>query len=158
MTALRKIKSPVRNKRGNKHMNRLIKKLFNRETILYVVFGVLTTAVDYAAAYVFFYRLNWSEVLSNTVAWVLAVAFAYITNKLFVFEASGTDAKTLVREIAAFAGARVITLIITDIFLIFTSKAGIPFMLSKLVISVVVIVLNYIFSKLFIFKNTKNGE
>lgn len=136
-------------------MNNIIKKFLNRETITYTIFGILTTAVDYVVAYIFFYRLGFSEITSNNIAWVMAVAFAYITNKLFVFEAKETGFMVLLREIISFAGARVITLIITDIFLIFASKTGIPFLAAKLLISVVVIVLNYFFSKLFIFKKTK---
>ena len=131
-------------------------KYLNRETISYIIFGILTTAVDYAASFIFFYKIGFTEITSNNIAWVLAVAFAYITNKIFVFESRETGLKVLLREITAFAGSRVVTLIITDVFLIFTGIIGLPFLLSKLIISVAVIILNYFFSKLFIFKKEKS--
>lgn len=134
-------------------MRDLIKKYVNRETISYTIFGVLTTVVDYVAAYLFFYILGMSYVMSNTIAWIFAVAFAYITNKLFVFNSKEVGFCVLTKEIISFAGARVITLIITNIFLIIANHIGIGFMPAKILISVVVIILNYFFSKLFIFKN-----
>lgn len=140
-------------------MKTLIKKALNKETISYTIFGVLTTVVDYIAAYILFYKLGFSDVISNTIAWVLAVAFAYITNKIFVFNAKETDFKTIVREIITFAGARVVTLIITNAFIVFAKTINIDFLLAKVIISVVVIILNYFFSKIFIFKkdSKKNG-
>lgn len=133
-------------------IKKLISKFLNKETISYVIFGVLTTVVDYVASYIFFYKMDMGEVVSNTIAWVLAVAFAYVTNKLFVFEARGKGFKTLMFEIISFAGARVITLLISNGFLLITSHIGIEFLLAKVLISVVVLVLNYIFSKLIVFK------
>lgn len=137
-------------------MNNIIKKFLNKETITYTIFGVLTTVVDYVASYIFFYKIGFSEITSNNIAWVLAVAFAYITNKIFVFESKETGFMVLLREIVSFAAARIVTLIITDVFLVITSQIGIPFLVAKLLISVIVIILNYFFSKLFIFKKTKN--
>lgn len=139
-------------------MKSLINKLFNRETISYVIFGILTTLVDYAAFYIFHYKARWSEVLSNTIAWILAVAFAYITNKIFVFEAKTENIKALLMEIISFAGARVATLILTDVFLLFTKYIGMEAMIAKIIISVAVVIINYFLSKLFIFKKSNNKE
>lgn len=139
-------------------MKSLINKLFNRETISYVIFGILTTLVDYAAFYIFHYKAGWSEVLSNTIAWILAVAFAYITNKIFVFEARTENIKALLMEIISFAGARVATLILTDVFLLFTKYIGMEAMIAKIIISVAVVIINYFLSKLFIFKKSNNKE
>ena len=133
-------------------MNKFIKKLLNKETIVYLVFGVLTTAVDYAAFAALHYGLNINEIVANTIAWALAVAFAYITNKLFVFESKSFDMKTLLKEIPSFVLARVLSLIVTNVFLVFAGYIGMNMLLAKALISVVVILLNYIFSKLFIFK------
>ena len=133
-------------------MKSLISKLFNRETIGYIIFGVLTTLVDYVAFYIFHYKAGWSEVVSNTIAWILAVAFAYITNKLFVFEAKADNIKALLMEIISFSGARVATLILTDIFLLFAKYIGMEAMIAKIIISVAVVIINYFLSKIFIFK------
>ena len=88
-------------------MNNLIKKMLNRETLVYLVFGVLTTAVDYISFAVFYYVLDLNEVLSNTIAWAFAVAFAYITNKLFVFNSKSFELKLLIKEISSFVIARI---------------------------------------------------
>lgn len=133
-------------------MDKLIKKLLNKETILYIIFGVLTTLVDFAVAYILFYKSGFSAIYSNTIAWVAAVIFAYVTNKIFVFEAKQTSLKVLCGEIIAFVGARLVTLIMTNIFILITSIIGIEFIISKLFISVFVVIINYFFSKLFIFK------
>lgn len=139
-------------------MKSLINKLFNKETISYVIFGVLTTLVDYVAFYFFHYKAGWSEVFSNTIAWILAVAFAYVTNKIFVFEARTENIKALLMEIISFAGARVATLILTDVFLLFTKYIGMEAMVAKIIISVAVVIINYFLSKLFIFKKSNNKE
>lgn len=139
-------------------MKSLIKKLFNRETISYIIFGVLTTLVDYVAFYIFYYKAGWSNVVSNTIAWILAVAFAYITNKLFVFEAKADNIKSLLIEIISFAGARVATLLLTNVFLLFAEYIGMEAMIAKIVISVAVVIINYFLSKLFIFKKKKVSD
>lgn len=137
-------------------MNKLISKLLNRETILYIIFGVLTTVADLAAFGLLHYIAGINEIIANTVAWVVAVAFAFITNKLFVFSSKNFEKKGLLREICTFVSARLLTLIITDIFLVFAENISMNLMLAKVLISVVVIILNYIFSKLFIFRKTNN--
>lgn len=139
-------------------MNKIIDKLLNKETIIYIVFGVLTTAVDYIAFAAFHYGLQMNEIVANTIAWALAVAFAYITNKLFVFDSKSFAFKTLAKEIPSFILARVLSLVVTNIFLIFAAYISMNMLLAKAVISVAVIVINYIFSKLFIFKKKQLTE
>lgn len=133
-------------------MNNFIKKLLNRETIVYTVFGVLTTVVDFLIFGLLHYMSGLNEVVANTAAWVVAVAFAFITNKLFVFQSKSFESKSLLKEISSFVTARLLTLVITDIFLVFAENISMNLMFAKALISVVVIILNYIFSKLFIFK------
>ena len=132
-------------------MNKLINKFLNRETIIYTIFGVLTTVVDYVAFSIFHYGIQVNEIISNTIAWALAVAFAYITNKLYVFESKSFNIKTLAKEIPSFVLARVFSLVVTNVFLLFAAHIGMNMLLAKALISIVVIVLNYIFSKLFVF-------
>ena len=134
-------------------MNKIINKLLNRETIIYVIFGVLTTIVDFTAFGILYYNINMGEILANTIAWILAVAFAFITNKLFVFESKNFEKNKIIREIISFVSSRVITLLLTDVFLIFAALLDINMLIAKAIISIAVIILNYIFSKLFVFNN-----
>lgn len=93
-----------------------------------------------------------NEIVGNTIAWAFAVAFAYITNKLFVFESKSFALKTLAKELPSFILARVLSLVVTNAFLIFAKYISMNMLLAKAIISVAVIVINYVFSKLFIFK------
>lgn len=140
-------------------MNNLIKKLLNKETIIYVIFGVLTTVVDFYAFGFLHYDLSLNEVIANTIAWAAAVLFAFITNKLFVFNSKSFERKELIKEFISFVTGRIVTLVLTDIFLIFARFINMHMMFAKALISVVVIILNYIFSKLFVFnKKTTGGK
>ena len=142
-----------------------------REAILYVVFGALTTVVNF----VVFKACNMTAgekfyLVSNIIAWLAAVVFAYITNKLFVFESKSWEPKVLLREIPSFAGARVLSLGIEELGLwllvdicrmeninlrvwSFDIEGS---MIAKLILAVVVVILNYIFSKLVIFKKNRS--
>lgn len=133
-------------------IKQIISKVCNKETILYIIFGVITTAVDFAAFSLLYYVIGANEVVANTIAWVLAVMVAFITNKLIVFENKSTDKKEIIKEIVSFALARVLSLVITDGFLVLAKAIKMNMLLAKAIISVVVVILNYIFSKLFIFK------
>ncbi|NLL92661.1 MAG: GtrA family protein [Clostridiales bacterium] len=133
-------------------MDDIIKKVFNKETILYIIFGVLTTVVDFVSFGFLFYQVGLNEIVANTIAWIIAVIVAYVTNKLYVFEKDQHDVKTLLREIVSFVLARLFSLFITNLFLVFAKHVGMNMMLAKILISVVVVILNYFFSKLFIFK------
>lgn len=136
-------------------MTNLIKKVLNRETIVYVIFGVLTTVVDFLIFGLLYYVTGLNEIAANTSAWVVAVAFAFVTNKIFVFESKNFNLNNLIKEITAFVLARVTTLLLTDAFLLLAGYIEMNMMFAKALISVAVIVLNYIFSKLFIFKKNK---
>ena len=144
----------------------MIAKLFRkyREQIMYLIFGVATTAVNWVV-YVAMQKVFRAEMtLCNAVAWVIAVAFAYVTNKLFVFESKSWKPLVVVREALAFVGARVLTglfetFIPTLLFKIGLNQAvfGIEGFAAKAVTSIVVIVLNYVFSKLFVFRKKNEG-
>lgn len=149
-------------------MDRL-KKLLNRETVSYLIFGVLTTVVNYVVFHFMYTAVlgGKGSLLANFVAWVAAVVFAYVVNKLFVFESKSWAWEVLVREIPAFVAARVASFGIEELGLFISEgllklnevivfSAG-GFVLdgvtvSKLALSVIVVVLNYFFSKWFIFK------
>ena len=134
-----------------------IKTLFfkYKEQILYILFGVFTTVVNIVVFAVCADMMHLDTYISNFAAWVSAVTFAYITNKLWVFESKTTDAKELFREIVSFTGARVLTLGI-DMVLMFVGVdiLHINKLIVKVLANVVVIVSNYVLSKLFIFKKS----
>ena len=148
-------------------MKKLLSKLLNRETILYLIFGVLTTVLNLAV----FWLMNKAvgealALVNNAVAFVVAVAFAYVTNKLFVFESKSWDSATLLKEIPSFVGARLFSFGLEELLLwlakdvLAVGKYSLAIlgltigglMIAKILISVIVVILNYIFSKFFIFK------
>lgn len=121
--------------------------------ILYVFFGGLTTLINivvYTAAYDY---VGISNVESNILAWIISVVFAYITNKIWVFESKSAKLKVLFYEIAAFAGCRVATGVL-DLAIMYVAVDVLILnsMIMKCVSNVVVIVANYVASKLVIFK------
>ena len=86
-----------------------LKKLLNRESILYIIFGVATTTVNYVVFHLL-YNVLWHQnhsLTANTAAFVAAVIFAFVVNKLFVFESKSWSAETLRREIPSFLAARI---------------------------------------------------
>lgn len=131
-----------------------------KEIIMYLIFGVGTTAVNwviYTVLVAFGNVVNLT--LANIIAWVGAVAFAYITNKLWVFESKSWSPKVVWKELGMFLGARIFSGIFEiGLFPVLVwlgmnqAIFGVEGMLAKVVISVLVIVLNYIFSKLLVFK------
>lgn len=133
-------------------MESLIKKFLNREMISYLIFGVLTTLVNYVV-----YELcKWIGIhytVSTIIAWIFAVAFAYITNKLFVFASRSFERSVLIREIIAFVSCRLLSgLCDLGFMIIAVELLSFNDSVSKLLSNVVVVIINYIFSKLFIFR------
>lgn len=138
-------------------MTKFIKRILNRETISYVIFGVLTTVVDFGAFGILHYGLSINEIVSNTIAWIAAVIFSYVSSKLFVFDSRSFKLKVIMTEFPSFVLSRVLTLLLTDAFLIFAGYIHMNMMLAKALISIFVIIINYVFSKLIIFKK-QTGE
>lgn len=140
-----------------------IKKLFfkYKEAILYLFFGGCTTVVSWIL-YALFETCGCGVNGSNALSWVGSVAFAFVVNKLFVFESKATDAKTLLREGGEFVAARLFTGALTMLGVPLLMKIGldqslfgVEGMIAKVSMSVIEILLNYVFSKLFIFKKKK---
>ncbi len=133
--------------------------LIKSEAGLYIIAGVLTTAVDYIAFAVVNELLKGhigvtrSSFIATIVAWVLAVAFAYISNKLMVFKNFNLKPGYLIKEALSFAAARLISGIIVLVFMwLAVSIFAWNEYLSKILSSVFNMVFNYVASKLFIFK------
>lgn len=128
----------------------------HRQIILYLLFGGVTTAVSFVAFYILHDLLNCYASVSNVVAWVLAVIVAYLTNKPFVFQSCDWSEAVVIAEFSEFAGLRLFSGII---------ETGLIFALCDLLewnaywvkigASVLVIILNYIFSKFIIFRKSK---
>ena len=124
-----------------------------RELILYVFFGGCTTLINILIYFLCRQWLAMEVVAADVVAWLLAVIFAYITNKLFVFESKSWRAKLVAKELAAFMAARLFSLGVDVVMLYVTVELlewwELP---MKVLANVVVIVINYIFSKWIIFR------
>lgn len=161
---------------------KLIKNLFNkfvnRETISYIIFGVLTTAVNWIATFILqkifksgieaedtaFLGLtfNAAVLLCNAIAWVVAVAFAFVTNRKYVFESQSRGLAEVFKEFCKFVGSRLVTgaieIVLPSVLMgigLGMTLFGIKGAIAKAITSVAVIILNYIFSKLFVFKKDK---
>ncbi len=144
-----------------------IKNLYTkyRELIVYFITGVLTTLVNWASYAVLVRMAGWSVAASNTAAWIIAVIFAYVTNKLWVFRSYSWKIGFVLREAALFIGARILTGIFEIVSVPFLVNIGlsqplfgVKGMWAKILVSVAVMVLNYVFSKLIVFRNTGDKQ
>lgn len=134
-----------------KVLEKLLKKY--KSFLMYGIFGVLTTIVNLVVYNLCYYKAGINNTISNIIAWILAVAFAYITNKLWVFDSKSWKMSVLRREVTAFVSCRLATGIMDLVIMyICVDILGWHAMLMKLASNVLVIILNYIFSKLIIFK------
>lgn len=129
-----------------------------REYILYVFFGGVTTVINIIAYWICTRWLGMDTDPATTIAWILAVIVAYVTNRIWVFQSKENSVAGIVREIVSFFGARIATgLMDLGIMHLFVEVLHWPDMPVKIGSNVLVIILNYIFSKLFIFRK-KKGE
>ena len=125
----------------------------NKEILLYLFFGGLTFLVSIISYAFFNIQIGWNALVANIGSWILAVAFAYITNRIWVFDSNAETTADFIKEITSFVGGRVATLVIEELILfIFITNLGMNSMLVKIVAQVIVIVLNYVISKLIVFK------
>lgn len=123
------------------------------DLITYLVFGVLTTVVNYIVYLPCYNLLGLSASVSNVVAWTAAVAFAFLTNKPFVFRSHDWSAKTVIPELVKFVGTRIGSGgLETVILLVAVDLLGWNGNVWKLVTSVLVVILNYVGSKLLVFR------
>ncbi len=137
-------------------MKELLKKY--RDVLLYLIFGALTTLVNIVAYAAFTRLLGMGEMGSNVWAWALSVLFAYVTNKLWVFENRDFRARHLAREFGSFVASRLFSgALDMGIMWLFVTQLACPDLIVKIASNAVVIALNYLFSKLWIFKK-KDGE
>ena len=133
----------------------LIKKLFYREVILYGIFGVLTTVVNLVTFFVLTH-VGLEENLSNVLAIITCVLFAYFTNRKLVFNSTAVTFKDNLKEFYRFMLGRAFTMILEIVgFYLLFNILGIQEFISKLILTVIVIILNFFISKFFAFKKSK---
>ncbi len=131
----------------------------HREGMRYLIFGALSTVVNIIVFAICSDLFSLNTTVSNIIAWIVAVVFAYITNKIWVFESHTINLKELIWEITTFFGARVFTLVLETIFLvIFIDKLNFNKLLMKVISNILVIILNFVFSKIIIFKKKEAGQ
>lgn len=124
-----------------------------KEVILYIVFGGLTTVVSIASFAWCDVVLQMNPLVANVISWILAVTFAYITNKLWVFDAKTNGLKEILRQAVEFYGGRLLTLGMEEvILLIFINGLGFPSIGVKIAAQVIVLIVNYIISKWIVFR------
>ena len=135
-----------------------IKDLFikYKEIINYGIFGVLTTIVNYVSYIIFTRLFSVDMLISNLIAWFLSVVFAFITNKLIVFNSKDLSLKVITSEGSKFMMARVFSLFL-DMAILFVMADIMKMndLIVKIISNVIVIIVNYVLSKFLIFKNNK---
>lgn len=125
----------------------------HKEVILYLIFGVLTTVINIIVFWLCNDLLQVEYKISNVLAWILAVAFAFVTNKLIVFESKNKSKEETTKEAISFIVARLITLAVDMVLMIvMIDILNINSLIAKVAANVVVIVINYIFSKFIVFR------
>lgn len=162
-------------------IGKLVDKFFTREIITYIIFGVLTTAVNLVTFYIFkkiFISIGWEGVFNKllgsagwdkalellgsgtdyldatVIAWTVAVIFAFVTNKLIVFESKSWKPAVAGKEFVGFIGARLFSLLVELVFMfVMVTLLKWNDFVAKFIVQVIVVILNYVFSKLLIFKN-----
>lgn len=137
-------------------LKKLIRKVCTREVILYVIFGILTTCINIVSFIILSSLFGIEENLASNIGIILAVLFAYLTNRKLVFNSTASTLKEKITEFVKFMLGRAFTMIVESIgfWLLFT-VFGITYLdgvLSKLIITIIVIILNFFISKFFAFK------
>lgn len=129
----------------------MIMMKLDRELVLYVVFGTFTFFVNIIVYFFFKDLLGVNYIISNILAWFFSVLFAYVTNRIWVFESKSPD---ILKEMSLFFGGRIFSGVVdTALMYLFIDVMTIGDTISKIVVQIIVIILNYVFSKLIVFKD-----
>ena len=130
-----------------------------KEIVAYLVFGVLTTLVNIVVYWLAAHPLGIKTVPSSVIAWIASVLFAYITNRIWVFHSETTGKSGIIREVAYFFACRLATGVVDWVFMYVTvDLLHFNDVWMKIIANVIVVILNYIASKLWIFKKPKNTD
>lgn len=152
----------IKNKGNNfggimKKIKEMLKKILTKEVILYIIFGVCTTVVNLGSFYILNSKLNLDKNLSNFIAILLAVLVAYITNKDLVFHSEAKTINEKLIEFTKFMAGRAFTMIVEWLGGVILFLTPMPKMISKLIVTIIVIILNFFISKFFAFKGKKEN-
>lgn len=137
-----------------------------KEPLMYLFFGVLTTLVNFVTAAIVKSLLSgagvgngWVTRISTFIAWVAGVAFAYVTNRIWVFDSKAKGAKDISLEALSFTGGRLFTYFVEAVMMeVGNVRLGFNYWATKITANVVVVILNYIISKLIVFRKPKNSN
>lgn len=131
----------------------------HKELLLYIIFGGLTTVISIAVFGVFSYIICLNEVTANTISWICAVSFSYVTNRVWVFGNVANGIIAVIREAISFFSARLITLFFENLLLfLFVTCLYQNKMIIKIIANIFVMIMNYIISKLFVFRKPKRNS
>lgn len=142
-------------------MIEIIRKLYKKyeELVMYIIVGVCTMIVSLASYYILANPLGIYYQTANIISWVLAVAFAYVTNKKFVFKSRYSGLSGTAKEMASFVSSRIASLLAEVISMyFFVQICQIDDNIVKLMNQVLVTVLNYIFSKFWVFRKSRKPQ
>ena len=130
-----------------------------KEVILYLVFGGATTAVNIVCYFLLYNVFSVSNVISTIISQIVAIVFAFVTNKIYVFESKTNTRKEAAKEMVSFFFFRFLTGVLDlSIMYIAVDRLGMWGMLWKVISNIIVIILNYIASKLVVFKKGKESK
>ena len=122
-----------------------------KELMMYFIFGVLTTVVNFVVYLLFARFLNVNYLISNVLAWFFSVLFAYVTNRIWVFESKNSN---ILKEMSLFFGGRIFSGVVdTALMYLLICILAVGDVISKIIIQVIVVILNYVISKIIVFKD-----
>lgn len=125
----------------------------HKEGLLYLFFGGLAFFLSIFLYWFMYSVMHLNELVNNTIDWIICVAFQFFTNRTWVFDGKVDNTRDFVKQAASFTLGRLFTLVVEDVLLfIFITMLGFAQMPVKLAATFVVIALNYVISKLFVFK------
>lgn len=128
-----------------------------RELICYVFFGGLTTVVSFSGYFFLNGMLKLHYLAAQIISWIIAVAFAFVTNKRYVFDDNNSEKTAIIKQIIQFYGARLFSFAVeTALLALMVDLLSCGEGVSKLIVSLVTIVLNYVTSKLFVFREKRS--
>ena len=130
----------------------------HKEVLLYLVFGGFATLISIFSFAIAYDLFGINELLSNVISWVLAVLFAFFTNRLWVFHAPTNGSASFLKQMLSFFGGRLATLAVEEgLLFLFVTWLDLPALPVKIVAQVVVIILNYLISKYIVFARNRRS-
>jgi len=142
-----------------KWIKKILAMPFIAEKLSYLIFGFLTTVVSIAVFGIANSLLNIDYRWATIISWVVSVCFAFVTNKLFVFQSKSFASKILIKELLSFVAARLLSLLFDFSWMVFAVEIlQMNEFLAKVLSNIVVIFLNYFFSKMFVFKKNPKQD